>query len=141
MQIEQLIAARKTAEKAVEDMPDGSLKTAAFETILKELLQGDTPNNKAAGAGTRAPAGRSSIPVKKVPISTGTKSRILGLVEEGFFSAQRTLTEIQDALAERGWHYDQNHLSTPLMRLVRQKALRRTQVSEGAKKVWKYSNY
>ncbi len=36
----ELIEIRKQAEAAVHDMPEGELKTKAFETILTHLLFG-----------------------------------------------------------------------------------------------------
>ena len=81
---------------------------------------------------------------KKKPgarVSSGTTSRLHSLVTEGVFEQQRSLAEIRQILAERGWHYRLEDLGTPVMRIVRQKQLRRTQVTEGRKKIWKYSNY
>jgi hypothetical protein len=62
-------------------------------------------------------------------------------VDEGVFGQQRSLGEIKRILSERGWHYRLEELGTPLTRLVRKRQLRRTQVMEGGKKIWKYSNY
>lgn len=136
---EKLVAARKAAESAVADMSDGPLRIAAFETILRKLLDSTPTTERAAkGEGLKSASGRQTA---KSGSASGTTSRIASLIDEGFFSAQRTLADIQRALAERGWHYDQNLLSTPVTRLVRKRALRRTQASEGAKKVWKYSIY
>jgi hypothetical protein len=138
MEMEAIITARKTAESAVSEMDDGPLKVAAFETILRKLLDGasepaSSPNRRSQPSGDRRAA--------KGSFASGTTSRITSLVDEGFFVQQRSLAEIQGALGERGWHYDQNFLSTPVMRLVRRRVLRRTQVTEGTKKVWKYSIY
>ena len=139
MKIETLVAARKTAESAVAEMDEGPLKVAAFETILRKLLDAPSPPERfterrpSHSSGDRRTTKNSS--------GSGTTSRITNLVDEGFFSQQRSLAEIQGALAERGWHYDQNLLSTPVTRLVRKRILRRTQASEGTKKVWKYSIY
>jgi len=49
--------------------------------------------------------------------------------------------EIRQTLLQNGWHYQLADLGTPLTRLVRRKLLRRTQVTDGGKKIWKYSNY
>ena len=38
MEMGTLVAARKTAESAVAEMSEGPLKIAAFETILRKLL-------------------------------------------------------------------------------------------------------
>ncbi|HEY2393442.1 MAG TPA: hypothetical protein VGK22_19880 [Candidatus Angelobacter sp.] len=140
MKHEFILAARKAAELAVEDMASGPLKTVAFQTILAQLLQRETtsPNvepalsqvgntlaRKKKGSGLRA---------------NGTTSRLIALIEEGIFGQQRSLTEIRQLLSERGWHYQLEDLGTPVTRLVRRKLLRRTQVSDSGKKIWKYTN-
>lgn len=127
-----LISARKSAEAAVADMPSGDLKVAAFQTILAKLLDA---NSKPAAREATQPA--EAVSAK----ASGTTGRLLGLIQEGFFAQQRSLADIQKRLAENGWHYPQEHLGTPLTRIVRKKQLRRTQVAEGGKKIWKYSVY
>lgn len=139
MEMETLVTARKTAESAVAEMPEGPLKIAAFETILRKLL--DTSSQLERLTDRRGSQSTSDRRAVKSGNASGTTSRITSLVDEGFFSQQRSLAEIQGALAERGWHYDQNFLSTPVTRLVRRRVLRRTQVTEGTKKIWKYSIY
>jgi hypothetical protein len=132
MKATDLIALRKNAEIAVADMADGPLKVKAFEVILESLLS--APISK-----------RDSDPVARVTQSpqgeapTSVAGRIGLLAEESFFSEPRSLGEIQNSLKQHGWHYPQGNLSSPLVRLVRQRQLRRLQLAEGNKKVWKYS--
>jgi len=141
MELKVLVEVRKKAESAVAEMADGPLKVAAFETILRHLLDGGQADDQ-RGHPT-SPAVQTTIgrrgPRDAPP--TGTVSRILSLADDDFFKVQRSLAEIQAGLAERGWHYEQNYLSTPLARLVRRKVLRRTQDLDGSKKVWRYSIY
>ena len=132
MKEETIVLARRRAEAAVADMRDGPLKIAAFQTILGALLHDQLPTKGREQSRQRA---------ESRPPATGTTGRILGLAEEGFFAAQRSLGEIQQALAERGFHYAQELLGTPLTRLVRKRLLRRTQATSGGKKRWKYSLY
>ncbi len=143
MEVEKLISARRAAEAAVQDMADGPLKTTAFATILTQLLQQELPTNRTPSL--TAPVSRPSVSRKKGagPKRDGTTARLLNLVEEGFFNEQRSLAEIKNVLAERGWHYQLESLGTPVTRLVRSKHkyLRRTKVAEGGKKLWKYSKY
>jgi len=127
-----LIKARRTAEAAVADMADGPLKVAAFETILSRLLDRQLGVTPEALVPTPARTGG------KRSVTTG---RILSLRDDGFFSQPRSLGEVKAALAERGWHYPQENLGTPLTRLVQKKFLRRAQVANGGKKLWKYSLY
>jgi hypothetical protein len=131
-----LVAARRRAEEAVADMLDGPLKIKAFEVILSSLISGDDPRppmgEKDSLPATRAGEGGSR------PRSS-LADRVGALAEEGFFGEPRSLADIQRKLAEHGWHYAQTNLSTPLIRLVRQRQLRRLQLAEGNKRVWKYS--
>jgi hypothetical protein len=132
MKSTDLIAARKAAEQAVAEMADGPLKVEAFRTILGSLLQ-----HGASSPQQEEPKGVRRAPLTEAP--TSFASRIAMLAEEGFFAQPRSLVEVQAALAEHGWHYPQENLSTPLVRLVRQRQLRRLQQAEGNKRVWKYS--
>lgn len=135
MKLEGLIEARTLAEAAVGDMADGPLKIAAFETILASLLR----ECAAPLTGPRRSDERS--PEIKDRKESGTAGRIMSLATEGFFAHPRSLPEIQEALSQRGWHYPQQNLSTPLTRMVRSRALRRIRTTEGRKTLWKYSAY
>jgi|ERR1051326_1409912 hypothetical protein len=130
---QDLIAARKKAEEAVADMADEALRIKAFEVILASLLS----NQSDAVAVAASSKKRSTQTIRQQPTALG--ERISVLANEAFFNDPRSLSEIQSKLTEHGWHYPQSSLSTPLIRLVRQRQLRRLQLSEGNKKVWKYS--
>ncbi len=142
MELEKLISARRAAEAAVEDMTDPQLKNTAFATILAHQLKEDRVRLEPSAM---APSRSKSPAAKKAPGQRrdGTTARLLDLVEENFFRQPRSLAEIRNALAEKGWHYQMEALGTPVTRLVqsKNKYLRRTQVAEGGKKLWKYSNY
>jgi hypothetical protein len=127
-----LVSLRKKAENAVADMTDGPLKIKAFEVILGSLLATPSPHQASQSV---------ARPVQTAPTEAPSSiaARISLLADEAFFSQPRSLGEIQDSLAQHGWHYPQSNLSTPLIRLVRQRRLRRLQLAEGNKKVWKYS--
>jgi hypothetical protein len=128
-----LIGARKKAEAAVADMADGALKTKAFEVILQSLLVlPATPQVRSESSGVAEKPGKRET-------GSSIAARIQSLEDEDFFSEPRSLSEIQEALRTHGWHYPQGNLSTPLVRMVRDRKLRRLQLSEGNKKVWKYS--
>jgi hypothetical protein len=66
--------------------------------------------------------------------------RILSLRNEGFFTVQRTISDVRNELASHGWHYPLTTLSGRLQSLVQQRFLRREKVKDRRKKVWKYSN-
>jgi hypothetical protein len=135
MSIQELSDAIAKAEKATQRVPD-PLRPLAFQAILQELLQ----RGRAA-----APTAVEKEPTpRRSPASasgSGTTARVLALADEGAFAEQRSLSEIRQILAERGFHYTLEELGTPLTRLVRQKRLRRIRSGEGGKKVWRYSNY
>jgi len=142
LDIDRLIKARRDAEAAVKDMPEGELKNTAFATILAHQLQQGPAPTQPSPVPTRAKA--HSAPNKgTAPRREGTTARLLRLVEEDFFAQPHSLADIKAALAERGWHYQVESLGTPVTRLVqsKHKYLRRTQIAEGGKKIWKYSNY
>lgn len=126
-----LVVARKRAEAAVADMSDGALKVKAFEVILGSLLAGE-PRAAAAGRAVRTEEALQ-------PPRSSLGERVARLAEEGFFAEPKSLSEIQAKLAEHGWHYPQTNLSTPLIRLVRQRRLKRLQLAAGNKRVWKYA--
>jgi hypothetical protein len=132
-----LVKARRTAEEVVADMVDGPLKVKAFEVILGALLSGigRGPNifDREPSLDRRTADGGSNKPPSSLA------DRINTLAGEGFLGEPRSLAEIQLKLAEHGWHYAQTNLSTPLIRLVRQRVLRRLTLAEGNKRVWKYS--
>jgi hypothetical protein len=127
-----LVSIRKKAEEAVADMAEGPLKLRAFELILQSLLCSAVPDRGAQGVE------RPAQPVAVEPPSS-IAERIGLLANEGFFAQPRSLGEIQESLAQHGWHYPLNNLSTPLIRLVRQRSLRRIQLAAGKKRLWKYS--
>jgi hypothetical protein len=139
MQQRVLIAARKAAEAAVAEMADGALKTAAFQTILTQLLQNESA--RFSPASVRGPQIKPSVRKKNGSVAEGTTGRLISLIDEGIFGQQRSLAEIRRLLSERGWHYRLEDLGTPFTRLVRRRLLRRVQAAEGGKKIWKYSNY
>jgi hypothetical protein len=128
-----LVAARKRAEEAVADMPEGALKLKAFEVILGSLLSGSSLSDSSEQKEVRTKRSATTKPTSSLA------DRIGRLAEEGFFREPRGLSEVQAKLAEHGWHYPQENLSTPLIRLVRKRVLRRLQGAAGSKKVWKYS--
>ena len=64
----------------------------------------------------------------------GPQQRILDLKSIGFFDDKKTISDIQKKLEEQGNIYAQTSLSTPLVRLVRSRDLRRLK----QEKIWVY---
>jgi hypothetical protein len=140
--MEQIQQLRKQAESAVQDMPDGELKLKAFEVILQHLLLGvgSAPVLPVGVAAARSGDRPVAVP-KQSNAPRSASERILSLQAEGFFTLQRSIREIQAELRKRGWHYPLSALSGPLQMLAQNKSLRREQLSDGSRRVWKYANY
>ena len=140
MELQKLKELRRKAEQATSDMPDGDLKVKAFEVVLNNLLRSgeDVPRDKPSQAPAVAPQNRTP-PARGGPVRT-IRARILVLKADDYFSKLRTISDVREQLASRGWHYPSTALSGPLQQLVQQGELRRQRVSDAGKKAWKYSN-
>jgi hypothetical protein len=126
------------ARDAVKTIDDADLRGRAFEVVLAHLLRDGniTKENQASeGKSPKRPSTASAVPESTLP------GRILSLKTDGFFKGQQTLSAVRDELRKRGWHYPATSLSGPLQLLVRQRELRREQIKDGNKKIWKYSNH
>jgi hypothetical protein len=119
-------------------MPEGELKVKAFEVILNNLLRSGEDETAVGPAAPAVISPRKGMPTARAAAAS-TRDRILVLKAEGFFSKSRTIGEVRDQLATRGWLYPLSSLSGPLQ-LLASDELRRQKVSDGGKKVWKYSN-
>jgi hypothetical protein len=137
MNAKTIVTVRKQAEEAVADMNEGPLKTKAFEVILDRLLGESETERKFSVV---SPPGSSPKGPEVAPRSpNSTTDRLVLLKDEGFFEEQRSIGEVRDKLASRGWHYPMTSLSGPLQKLVQRGVLRRMKVKESGKDVWKYS--
>lgn len=133
-----IIEARRRAEKAVEGMTDATLKLKAFEQVFAKLLG---ESEEPAGS-----PGRPSVHRKRVRTQTSSPrpptltGRVLGLRDDGFFSSQRSLSDVREELRSLGFSYPLTTLSGVMQSLVRNRELRRERVSTGGKKTFKYGN-
>lgn len=126
------------ARNAVKAIDDVDLRGRAFEVILAHLLEdGSIAKDNQAQSGKI----QKKPPVASAASDSTLPGRILSLKGDGFFNGQQTLSAVRDELRKRGWHYPATSLSGPLQALVRQRELRREQVKDGNKKIWKYSNH
>lgn len=128
---------RMKALEAVQDMPDGELKTKAFEVFLQHLLALES-SPRTADRISSSPSGQAKVDKSKQPGST--KSRILLVKDEGFFAVPRSITEIRSELRAHGWILPVTSLSGPLQQLVQSRELRRIKEQGTKQKVWKYVN-
>lgn len=61
----------------------------------------------------------------------GQRTLIIELVDNGFFKQKRSLADVQRKLEESGHIFAQQSLSTPMLRLTRDKTLRRIKEKDG----------
>jgi hypothetical protein len=146
MDTNSLIEARKKAEAAVAEMPEGELRVEAFKLILNRLLSGgdsSEPPPRARSSGRRG-AGEARRKTGEGPnedaVPRSAPARVLALKAEGFFKEQRGIGEIRDELQTHGWRYDVTALSGTLIGLVQRRELRRLKVDDGSKTTYKYFN-
>jgi hypothetical protein len=124
---------QKKAREAVSDMPEGELKTKAFEVFLQHLLAYEVHPPVSRQFHTTQ---KTKLEQRKTSREPGTvKSRILLLKDEGFFQVPRTIADVKNELHAHGWIHPNTALSGPLQGLVRERHLRRVK-----DKVWKYVN-
>jgi len=96
---EKLKDIQRKALAAVADMPEGDLKTMAFEVFLQHLL---TSESSITLAKSTTP-GKILDKAKKSSRAPGTvKSRILLLKDEKFFEVPRTIRDVKDELHVHG---------------------------------------
>jgi hypothetical protein len=136
------------AEAAVAAMKDPELRRVAFEKILATLLEEGNatsggPRSRSKSQKTERAAigggGRSASQSRP-----GPKAYVETLIDDGFFSKQRTIAEVKAELANRGHHVALTSLSGPLQRLTQKRQLRRQKVAgngNGAKTGYAYSNW
>jgi len=146
MDAKVLIEARQKAEQAVAEMPEGELRIEAFKIILNRLLSEEaspvprpqvrSPRHQRV-TNRKRQSGRDN---EEDTVPRSVPARILALKADGFFDAQRGIGEIRDELQTHGWRYNVTGLSGPLMRLVRERELRRLKVDDGGKTTYKYFN-
>lgn len=134
---EDLVHLVRRAEHVVASVESDALRPVAFSEVLRFLL---VEGARSQGASTRRPALVARTTSQPRKGAAGTAGRILSLRDEGFFEKPKTISETQAELRTRGFPYPVEALSTPLVRLVRQRALRRLERRDGAKRVFEYCN-
>jgi len=129
---DKLRAIQQKALAAVAEMPDGELKTKAFEVFLQHLLNLESSLIQPKSISIEKAVEKT----KRSSRQPGTiKSRILLLKDEKFFELPRTISDVKNELHAHGWIHPNTALSGALQSLVRERHLRRLK-----DKVWKYVN-
>jgi hypothetical protein len=107
------------AERAVQGVKDPDLRRIAFEKVLQELLGGRSPSD--VRATNKVGSSRST----RKDTSSGPTGYVREMAGEGFFKKQKTISDVQGELANRGHHIPTTSLSGPLQNLCKEKVLRR----------------
>jgi hypothetical protein len=123
---------QRQALEAVSDMPDGDLKTKAFEVFLRHLLEAQTQASPPKPSQAEKAAQK---PTKSARQPGTVKSRILLLKDGSFFGVPRSINDVKEELRVHGWIHATTDLSGRLQSLVRERHLRRVK-----EKTWKYVN-
>jgi hypothetical protein len=106
-----------------------------FEMILKKLSQIEDQIKLFAGPhGTAAHVTPKKEHASKQAAPKGVGAGIQALIEEGFLSAPRLVSEIIGRLKQDGYFYRDSVVATKLLRMVKARDLTRLQ-EEGK---WKY---
>ena len=138
MDAKTIIELRKQAEKAVADMQDGEFKLKAFEVILNHLLSSGISESTSDSSVVPQAGSKRRKAIDKEAESTA--GRILVLKDEGFMKSPKSIGEIRAELEAHGWHYPVTTLSGELIKLVRNRRLRRQKGKIGKKTGWQYTN-
>jgi hypothetical protein len=116
-------------------LPDGTTVniegTAGEVATLLARFSRDSSSNPDASKRTRMKARSSKGSNKDRPKRKGPRTFLEDLAKENFFKSKRTIGEVQKKLEEKGHIYAMNSLSTPLLRLTRDRVLRRIKEKAG----------
>jgi membrane protein involved in colicin uptake len=130
------------AAKAVKAVTDPELRRIAFQKVLDDLLGGGGSSGTKPSTGpAKAKSKKRSSgggKVRSKSASGGPKAYIRELIDDSFFKKPKRITEVKAELGNRGHHIPLTSLSGPLIRLCRDKELRR---QKGEKNTFVYSNW
>jgi hypothetical protein len=123
--------------KAKLTLPDGAIVdiegTADEVATLLAKFSGNSPSNTGAKKYSAKKTSRrtSNVNKKDKPKRKGPQALLEELVSDNFFKSKRTIAEVQKKLEQKGHIYALHRLSTPLLRLTRDKTLRRIKEKSG----------
>jgi hypothetical protein len=142
---EHLRAAVESAEAVTSGVSDPQLRAIAFGRVLDHLLAGGATQSptQIQREGTEPPRHRAPSGVRPPSSRSGPSAWINSLRDEGFFTKQKPLAEVTEAVRAQGHNIDSKNVTDPLERLVQSKVLRRERKpTDGSTRVvWLYSNY
>lgn len=105
--------------------------TAEEVATLLARFSGPTTAAVPAGKPSRKKASRRATAHDKKAGRKGPQTLIGELAQENYFKSKRTIGEVQKKLEEKGHIYPMESLSTPLLRLTRNRVLRRIKDKDG----------
>lgn len=124
------------ANLALVDGTTVAIEGSAEEVAL--LLQKLSASTAPAGTSSRRARGKTRKPSSNKGAGKserkGPQQLMADLAQEGWFKSKRTIGDVQKKLEEKGHIYAIQSLSTPLLRLTRNRALRRIKDKSG----WAY---
>jgi hypothetical protein len=130
----KLEQAFKEAADVVKDVP-ADLRPAAFQRAVDELLGTQKRPARRRSGSSRARGGRSNSKQKEKKRRTrrlGPKAVLEELISEDFFQTPRALGEALDHIRRsKAYQFRPNELSPALVRLVREKKLKRDRTEDG----------
>ncbi len=130
------------AEEAVGAVTDTELKLIAFQKVLEDLLSAAEDREAVSIAQDRrhAVTPRSSRSPSKG--KGGPAVYLQDLIDEGFFSKPKAISQVKAELENRGHHVPLTSLSGPLQKHCQARRLRRQKIkTPGKKETFSYSNW
>lgn len=138
---EELLAARKEAEKVVRGMAEGPLKEKAFELAFLDLAgTGSAASSKSPRKSNRQ-RGQKRATSPKSPAAKkkgGLAENVKALKTKGFFKKHRDASAVQDKLLIGGHKYRTTVIGTALIRLTQAGSLQRVKEKAGGRIQWVY---
>ena len=129
-QVPDYRAAITQAEEAVSSMKDLDLRKIAFDRILTTLLGEEICNDKNAHQVVSSNKTPKTID-KSVKSQRGPKAYIEEIIADGFFAQPQPISNVKTELANRGYHVPVTSLSGPLIKLTKERKLRRNKINAG----------
>jgi hypothetical protein len=108
-------------------MPKATIQTQSGTTIIIEGTEAEVVHlvniidNLGKGALKKSVKSKALTKNRRI----GTSDLLNELISENFFKNPKGLSEVKDILEVRGHFYNLNNLSTPILRKVRSRELRR----------------
>lgn len=143
MDEQSIKVAAKRARELARLEEDKTFQPIAFGVLFNRLLetQGGIASPGAFRGRSESPTIARGVRSGKHLTKVGPLQRIRDLAGDGFFKAPRGLKETLEELQLRGHNYDQAVVGKSLLRLVHERALRRTRRKEVGREFYAYTEW